>query len=213
MPPVPHHTRRHPARPANLHVSPRAFWLGVAAIALLTVISFEVGYLLGKPRRDAARPGPQPEVAATTLAPETTPPPKKAAPKAPASTPSEPPPPAKPLRQDTKPAPPPKPEPTPKPAAPVPPPEFTFAAAVLPVLQAKCVSCHGGFTAKAKLDVRTIAALARGGNAGPSIVAGEPEVSPLWTWIASGNMPPKGKPPLTAAEKKLIKDWIADGAR
>lgn len=205
MPPVPHRTR-HPG-PANLHVSARAFWLGVAAIALLTVVSFEVGYLLGKPRGDRRRPDPTPETASATPAPEPSPQPKKTAPKGPAAgTPSE------------TPAKPPRPAPTPaaapKSAAPAPPPpKFTFAADVLPVFQAKCVSCHGGFTAKGKLDVRTIEALVRGGNAGPSLVRGEPEVSPLWTWIATGNMPPKGKPQLTAAEKKLVKDWIADGAR
>src|SRR5581483_6692514 len=192
MPPAPDRSRTQPARPAprppapnpaNLYVSPGALWAGVAVIALLTIVSFEVGYLLGKPRGER----PRPEVAA---APPATPEPKpKAAPAAkppgePAPSSSKPA--AKPQRQDAA-------------AAPKsgPPPKFTFAADVLPVFQSKCVSCHGGFKPKGKLDVRTLEAVARGGNEGPSIMPGSPEVSPLWTWVASGQMPPKGKPQLT----------------
>ena len=81
------------------------------------------------------------------------------------------------------------------------------------MLQTKCVSCHGGLSKKGALDLRTLEAIARGGNEGPAVQPGSPEVSPLWTWVASGNMPPKGKPQLTAAEKRLLRDWIADGAR
>src|SRR5262245_59211583 len=135
MPPVPHRSRKPPARrpgPANLLVSPLAFWLGVAVIALLTVVSFEVGYLLGKPRR--ARPESAPEVAAApaTPTPAPTPPPKKTAPTPKPSAepaPSAPTPPGKKPRQESPPAPGAKPEPQPKPADPPrPPPKFTFAA-------------------------------------------------------------------------------------
>lgn len=225
MRPVPHRsnkqsarpaTRPHAPNPANLYVSPRALWLGVLVITLLTIISFETGYLLGKPRREKSRPQSPPEVVAAPTSPTPEPKPPAKGPSAPAAkpatepAPSAPKPSAKQPRQETTPAVVAKREP-PKPTDP--PPKITFAADVLPVFQAKCVSCHGGFTAKGKLDVRTLEALARGGNAGPAVSPGSPEVSPLWTWVSSGNMPPKGKPQLTAAEKKLIHDWIADGAR
>jgi hypothetical protein len=228
MPPAPNRSRKQPARPAtrphapnpaNLYVSPRGLWLGVLVIGLLTIVSFEVGYLLGKPRGERRRDEPRPEVAAAPAQPTPAPkPPAKDAPapaaKSPAEpAPSAPKPPAKPPRPETTPAVVPRPEPPPKSAGPAPTPRLTFAADILPVFQAKCVSCHGGFTAKGKLDVRTLDALARGGNAGPSVSPGNPEVSPLWTWVNSGQMPPKGKPQLTAAEKKLIHDWIADGAK
>src|SRR5438034_9863026 len=90
MPPAPNRSRKQPARPAtrphspnpaNLYVSPGAFWAGVVVIALLTIVSFEVGYLLGKPRGEKPRPESRPEVAAAPT-PEPKPQPKKSSPAA-----------------------------------------------------------------------------------------------------------------------------------
>ena len=65
-------TRPHTPNPANLYVSPRGLWLGVLVIGLLTIVSFEVGYMLGKPRGE--RPGPESrsEVAAAPTPPPPT---------------------------------------------------------------------------------------------------------------------------------------------
>ena len=43
---------------------------------------------------------------------------------------------------------------------------------------------------------------------GAAVVLGDPDKSSLFQRVDDGSMPPAGKP-LTAAEKKIISDWIA----
>ena len=50
-----------------------------------------------------------------------------------------------------------------------------------------------------------------GGASGPAIVAGKPEASRLLDYVDSGEMP-RGRRPLTDAEKRRLRRWIADGA-
>ncbi len=110
-----------------------------------------------------------------------------------------------------KPASPPVP-PTPKLSAPTV--AVTFQNDILPIFQAKCVSCHGADRKKIKggLDVRTVASLLRGGDSGPALVRGDPDKSLLWDSVSTNQMPP-GKAKLTANEKAKIRQWILDGAR
>jgi hypothetical protein len=89
----------------------------------------------------------------------------------------------------------------------------TFAADVLPVFQAKCISCHGGLTKKGGLDMRTVTDLMKGGNSGSALKPGNPGGSRVLKSIEDGEMPPEGKPQLTPREKQLIRDWIAAGAK
>lgn len=88
-----------------------------------------------------------------------------------------------------------------------------FDRDILPIFQTKCISCHGGLSKKGGLDLRTLASIARGGNGGPGITAGQPGESPVWQSLKTGQMPPTNKPQLTADEKQLILKWIAGGAR
>ena len=46
---------------------------------------------------------------------------------------------------------------------------------VFPVLQLRCVVCHGGRTQQAKLDLRSRESILRGGKSGPAAVLGTPE--------------------------------------
>lgn len=78
------------------------------------------------------------------------------------------------------------------------------------LLSQKCVSCHSGDDAKGKLDLTSIKSIIQGGDSGPSVVANAPEQSPLWNRVNDDEMPPKH--PLSAAEKNILKDWIAGGA-
>lgn len=48
---------------------------------------------------------------------------------------------------------------------------------------------------------------------GEAVKPGDPDNSLLWQQIVEGKMPPKNKPKLTDDEKKLIKEWIAGGAK
>ena len=52
-----------------------------------------------------------------------------------------------------------------------------------------------------------------GGDSGEAVKPGDPDNSLLWQQIVEGKMPPKNKPKLTADEKRLIREWIAGGAK
>jgi len=95
---------------------------------------------------------------------------------------------------------------------------IVFKDVVLPILEAKCVSCHGAEKAKGKLRMHTFADAMKGGGDGPTtIVAGKPDDSLALVRIALPNdddehMPPSDEPQLTKAEIALLKWWIAEGA-
>jgi hypothetical protein len=93
-----------------------------------------------------------------------------------------------------------------QPAAPL------FEKDVKPILEAKCLRCHGAEGRKAALDLRTRAAVLRGGKSGPAVSPGSSEKSLLWVQIAADRMPAEGDK-LTTAEKTLIRAWIDGGAR
>jgi len=93
-----------------------------------------------------------------------------------------------------------------------------FKDVVLPILEAKCVSCHGAEKAKGKLRMHTFADTMKGGGDGPTtIVAGKPDESLALVRIAlptddDEHMPPSDEPQLTKEEIALLKWWIAEGA-
>jgi hypothetical protein len=89
---------------------------------------------------------------------------------------------------------------------------IVFEEKILPILEKNCVKCHSGDGAQAGLDVRTRAALLRGGAKGPAVVAGDGAKSLLYQRVASGQMPLGGKP-LPETEQALIKQWIDQGAK
>jgi mono/diheme cytochrome c family protein len=87
-----------------------------------------------------------------------------------------------------------------------------FERDLLPLFQARCVRCHGTEQQKARLDLRTKAALLKGGESGPAVTPGSAERSELWIKIAADKMPP-GKDKLTEAEKQQLRAWIDGGAK
>ena len=87
-----------------------------------------------------------------------------------------------------------------------------FEPDVLPIVTAKCLSCHGG-NSMVGLDLRTAASLFKGSHNGPVLVKGSPEESLLYEKISSRMMPPEAfKRPLTEAEIETIRLWIEGGA-
>jgi mono/diheme cytochrome c family protein len=90
--------------------------------------------------------------------------------------------------------------------------EVSFLGDVAPILQARCVACHGslgGWSAATYQDVMT------SGNNAPTVIPGDPESSLLAQWLLGtvdqgGFMPPSGM--LPQDEVDLILDWIAAGA-
>ncbi|MGD9647962.1 MAG: PSD1 and planctomycete cytochrome C domain-containing protein [Pirellulales bacterium] len=88
-----------------------------------------------------------------------------------------------------------------------------FRERVAPVLEARCVGCHRGVTARADLSLDTREGLIQGGESGPAITPGKPDESLLVDMI-SGVEPsmPKDAERLTAADIAAIREWIAAGA-
>jgi hypothetical protein len=88
-----------------------------------------------------------------------------------------------------------------------------FRARVAPVLEARCIRCHGGATTKGGLSLRTAEAIRAGGENGPPVEPGKPAESLLLEMVA-GEKPamPRGGPPLDATEVAALRAWIEQGA-
>ncbi|MCI0419497.1 MAG: DUF1549 domain-containing protein, partial [Acidobacteria bacterium] len=88
-----------------------------------------------------------------------------------------------------------------------------FEKQAQPILLAKCVSCHGGETPMAGLDLRTLDSMLKGSVSGPVVVEGASDKSLLIRNIVNNKMPPPGTgEPLTPAEVQTLRLWI-DKAR
>ncbi len=99
-------------------------------------------------------------------------------------------------------------------ATPPPPTEsagVSFSGDVLPILQNRCVKCHGGEETKEGLILKTYADLLAGSFNGPVIEPGSAADSLLVELISSGKMP-KRNPRLLPSEVELISAWINAGA-
>ena len=88
-----------------------------------------------------------------------------------------------------------------------------FRERVAPILEARCVHCHGGAKPKSGLSLVSTERFQTGGDSGPVISAGNPDESLLLEYV-SGDKPqmPKDEEPLSAAEVAAIREWIASGA-
>jgi hypothetical protein len=92
-----------------------------------------------------------------------------------------------------------------------------FEGKVRPILNERCQKCHSSASGKHKgglfLDSR--AALLRGGDSGPAVVAGRPEKSLLVKAVRYDDdilqMPPGGK--LPAEDVTVLEQWVRRGAR
>ncbi|MEQ1830120.1 MAG: DUF1549 domain-containing protein, partial [Pirellula sp.] len=90
-----------------------------------------------------------------------------------------------------------------------------FSRQIRPILAEHCWSCHGpdekSRTADLRLDIREIAIAAS------AIVPNDPKSSKLVDRILSGDSdfqmpPPSSKKPLSDVQKKLLQEWIRQGA-
>ncbi|MFO0802540.1 MAG: PSD1 and planctomycete cytochrome C domain-containing protein [Gemmataceae bacterium] len=89
---------------------------------------------------------------------------------------------------------------------------------VIPIMLRRCTACHGRFLQEAKLDLRTKAAMLKGGQSGPAIVPGKPAESTLIKRITADQMPPPNRlveacvKPVEPSELDTLSKWIAAGA-
>jgi len=81
---------------------------------------------------------------------------------------------------------------------------------VLPLIKVHCVKCHGPAKQEAELSLHTAVGLAAGGQNGAVVAAKDLDSSLLWRRVEADEMPPEE--PLSAADKDVLKRWIAAGA-
>jgi hypothetical protein len=89
-----------------------------------------------------------------------------------------------------------------------------FRDRVAPILEERCIYCHSGSEPKGGLSLISAANIEKGGESGPVVVAGQPDDSLLYAYVAGDapQMPKDGKP-LSASEVAAIRQWIENGAQ
>ena len=91
-----------------------------------------------------------------------------------------------------------------------------YDAAIHPVLQSKCITCHNSQKKKGGLDLSSFEAGFKGGKTGAAWVSGDPDKSILVERMILNmddkkHMPPKGKAQLSEQEIMLFTEWIKAG--
>lgn len=94
---------------------------------------------------------------------------------------------------------------------------LVYADLVQPILESRCVKCHGPTKSKGDLRLDAYESLHEGGRDGVVLVAGNPAQSEIVRRITlppfdEDAMPPDGEPPLDIGETEMIRWWIANGA-
>lgn len=87
----------------------------------------------------------------------------------------------------------------------------SFANDVMPIIQSRCVNCHGGDRIEEGLLMRSYDEIMTGSDNGPVIVPGDTANSLLVELVTTKEMPKKG-PKLTPPQIQIITDWVAAGA-
>ncbi len=91
-----------------------------------------------------------------------------------------------------------------------------FARDIEPILQKRCLNCHGE-KARGGLRLTSRALALEGGDRGPALEPGKSGVSLLVAVVTEKDpdelfMPPKGNKPLSVTEVRLLRAWIDQGA-
>lgn len=91
----------------------------------------------------------------------------------------------------------------------------SYVHEIAPLVEARCVECHNPEETDGGLMLTTIESMLAGGRkAGPAVIPGNPDESPLILYVTGELRPqmPKGEDPLTEEEVTLLRAWIAAGA-
>lgn len=100
-------------------------------------------------------------------------------------------------------------QPTAEPAAPAA--GVSFANDILPILNSRCLNCHGGQKVEEGLILKSYTDLMAGSDNGPVVVPSDAENSLIVEMLRTNKMPKKG-PKLTPPQVQLIVDWVNQGA-
>lgn len=94
---------------------------------------------------------------------------------------------------------------------------ISFTADIAPILQRRCVACHGAEKTKGHYRLDTFEALLKPGSSDKApLVAGKAEASQLFHLLiakSADDRMPQDADPLPASETASIREWIASGAR
>jgi uncharacterized membrane protein len=89
---------------------------------------------------------------------------------------------------------------------------------VAPILEARCVRCHGPAKSKGRLRLDSVSAMLNGGKAGPAIVSNDAAKSRSIVAMRSSlgdedHMPPSKEAQPTSTEVEIVAWWIDHGAK
>ena len=87
----------------------------------------------------------------------------------------------------------------------------SFANDIMPIIESRCVNCHGGNRTEEGLNLTTHANILSGSDNGPVVTPGDAANSLLVEMVATQKMPKRG-PKLTPPQIQLITDWVNQGA-
>ena len=87
----------------------------------------------------------------------------------------------------------------------------SFANDILPIIQSRCINCHGGDRTEEDLSLKTHADILTGSKDGAVVSPGDAANSLLVELVTTQKMPKRG-PKLTPAQVQLITDWVNQGA-
>lgn len=92
---------------------------------------------------------------------------------------------------------------------------ISFETQIAPILNERCVNCHGAQRASSNLKLDTFAGMKQGGRNGVLLIPGNPNNSLIIRKLtATGNQRmPRNGAPLALNQIQLIGRWIAEGAR
>jgi uncharacterized membrane protein len=90
-------------------------------------------------------------------------------------------------------------------------PAVSFANDVLPIIQSRCINCHGREQIEEGLVMLTYADIMAGSDNGPVVIPGDAEHSLLAELVSTQEMPKRG-PKLTPPQVQVIMYWINQGA-
>lgn len=87
----------------------------------------------------------------------------------------------------------------------------SFVTDIFPIIQSRCINCHGGDRTEEGLVMLTYAELMAGSDNGPVVMPGDAGNSLLAELVSTQKMPKRG-PKLTPPQVQVIIDWINQGA-
>lgn len=87
----------------------------------------------------------------------------------------------------------------------------SFSRDIYPLVERRCIKCHGGEFPSEGLSMESYESLVSGSQNGQVIVAGDANNSLIIEMLESGEMP-KRSSNLTTEQIQLIRQWIDEGA-